>query len=145
MTELARIAQAMVAKGRGILAADESTGTIGKRFERIAVENVEENRRAYRDMLFSNITARGAKSAGSITGLREMPIENITFSNVHLNAATGFTCTNAKGVTFLDCVIDTAKGPALLVKDSADIDTARLKTTAPHDGVPLVQTEARPK
>ena len=99
----------------------------------------------YRDMLFSNITARGAKSAGSITGLREMPIENITFSNVHLNAATGFTCTNAKGVTFLDCVIDTAKGPALLVKDSADIDTARLKTTAPHDGVPLVQTEARPK
>ncbi len=53
MTELARIAQAMVAKGRGILAADESTGTIGKRFERIAVENVEENRRAYRDMLFS--------------------------------------------------------------------------------------------
>jgi fructose-bisphosphate aldolase class I len=53
MTELARVAQAMVAKGRGILAADESTGTIGKRFERIAVENVEENRRAYRDMLFT--------------------------------------------------------------------------------------------
>ncbi len=53
MTELARIAQAMVAKGRGILAADESTGTIGKRFERIAVDNVEENRRAYRDMLFT--------------------------------------------------------------------------------------------
>lgn len=46
-------ALAMVAKGRGILAADESTGTIGKRFEGIKVENTEENRRAYRDMLFS--------------------------------------------------------------------------------------------
>jgi fructose-bisphosphate aldolase, class I len=43
----------MVAKGRGILAADESTSTIGKRFDGIKVENTEENRRAYRDMLFT--------------------------------------------------------------------------------------------
>jgi len=43
----------MVAKGRGILAADESTATIGKRFDSIKVANTEENRRAYRDMLFS--------------------------------------------------------------------------------------------
>ncbi|MBX3665607.1 MAG: fructose-bisphosphate aldolase class I [Burkholderiales bacterium] len=50
---LAAIAQAMVAPGKGILAADESTGTIGKRFDGIQVENVEENRRAYRDMLFA--------------------------------------------------------------------------------------------
>ncbi len=47
------IARAMVAKGRGILAADESTGTIGKRFDSINVENIEENRRAYREMLFT--------------------------------------------------------------------------------------------
>ncbi|MBX9904925.1 MAG: fructose-bisphosphate aldolase class I [Burkholderiales bacterium] len=50
--DLAAIAQAMVAPGKGILAADESTGTIGKRFDGINVENTEENRRAYRDMLF---------------------------------------------------------------------------------------------
>jgi fructose-bisphosphate aldolase class I len=53
MSELAKVAQAMVAKGKGILAADESTGTIGKRFQSINVENTEENRRAYRDLLFS--------------------------------------------------------------------------------------------
>ena len=53
MSELAKIAQAMVASGKGILAADESTGTIEKRFKSINVENTEENRRAYRDMLFS--------------------------------------------------------------------------------------------
>ncbi len=50
---LNNIARAMVAPGRGILAADESTGTIGKRFDGIKVENTEENRRAYRDMLFT--------------------------------------------------------------------------------------------
>lgn len=52
-SDLASIAKAMVASGKGILAADESTGTIEKRFQSINVENVEENRRAYRDMLFT--------------------------------------------------------------------------------------------
>lgn len=42
----------MVSADRGLLAADESTGTIGKRFDQIGVENVEANRRAYREMLF---------------------------------------------------------------------------------------------
>jgi fructose-bisphosphate aldolase class I len=52
--ELAVVAKAMVAPGRGILAADESTGTIEKRFVSVKVESTEENRRAYRDMLFSS-------------------------------------------------------------------------------------------
>src|SRR5664279_5382015 len=47
------IARALVADGKGILAADESTGTIKKRFDSIGVENTEENRRAYRDLLFT--------------------------------------------------------------------------------------------
>jgi fructose-bisphosphate aldolase class I len=46
-------AQAMVAKGKGILAADESTGTMGKRLESIGVESTEANRRDYREMLVS--------------------------------------------------------------------------------------------
>jgi fructose-bisphosphate aldolase class I len=51
--DLAAIAKAMVASCKGILAADESTGTIERRFKTINVDNVEENRRAYRDMLFT--------------------------------------------------------------------------------------------
>ena len=51
--ELHHIARALVADGKGILAADESTGTIKKRFDSIGVENTEENRRAYRDLLFT--------------------------------------------------------------------------------------------
>lgn len=54
------IAKALVADGKGILAADESTGTIKKRFDSINVESVEETRRAYREMLF---TAAGAEDA----------------------------------------------------------------------------------
>lgn len=51
--ELSEIAQAIVAPGKGILAADESTSTIGKRLQNINVENNEENRKAYRQLLFS--------------------------------------------------------------------------------------------
>ncbi|MBH5368242.1 class I fructose-bisphosphate aldolase [Bradyrhizobium glycinis] len=52
LTELNRIATTMVAPGKGILAADESSGTIKKRFDAIGVESTEENRRDYREMLF---------------------------------------------------------------------------------------------
>jgi len=57
MADLNEIARALVASGKGILAADESTGTIKKRFDSIGLESTEDSRRAYRDMLF---TAEGA-------------------------------------------------------------------------------------
>src|SRR5438093_956733 len=56
--ELHETAKALVAEGKGILAADESTGTIKKRFDAIGVESTEETRRAYRDLLF---TTEGAE------------------------------------------------------------------------------------
>src|SRR4029453_3961275 len=51
--ELAATAAALVAPGKGILAADESSGTIKKRFDSIEVESTEDNRRAYRELLFT--------------------------------------------------------------------------------------------
>lgn len=51
--QLAETAQAMVAPGKGIIAIDESTGTIAKRFAGVGIENSEENRRAYRELLLT--------------------------------------------------------------------------------------------
>jgi fructose-bisphosphate aldolase, class I len=51
LTDLNKVAQAMVASGKGILAADESSGTIKKRFDAIKVESTEDSRRDYREML----------------------------------------------------------------------------------------------
>src|SRR5215207_5802744 len=56
-TSLNEVARALVAPGKGILAADESGGTIKKRFDSISVESNEDRRRAYREMLF---TTKGA-------------------------------------------------------------------------------------
>jgi len=52
LDELNKVARAMVARGKGILAADESSGTIKKRFDAIGVESTEDNRRDYREMMF---------------------------------------------------------------------------------------------
>lgn len=52
LAELVRVANAMVAPGKGLLAADESAGTAKKRFEAIGVECTEDNRRDYRELLF---------------------------------------------------------------------------------------------
>src|SRR5246500_4131980 len=52
LAELNKVAEAMVAPGRGILAADESSGTIKKRFDAIGVESTAESRRDYRELLF---------------------------------------------------------------------------------------------
>ena len=56
--DLEAVARALVAPGKGILAADESSPTIKKRFDNIGTESTEENRRSYREMLF---TTRGAE------------------------------------------------------------------------------------
>ncbi|MGZ8423672.1 MAG: class I fructose-bisphosphate aldolase [Candidatus Binatia bacterium] len=60
--ELESVAQAMVAKGKGILAVDESMGTIKRRFDSIKIDSNENNRRAYREMLF---TTKGLEEAVS--------------------------------------------------------------------------------
>jgi polygalacturonase len=102
---------------------------------------VNEGTPTFRNFLFSNITARDAREAGSITGLRERPIEDITFSNVHIKAAKGFTCTNAKGVSFQDVVIDTEEGVSLILRNTSETDTDRLRTRTPHAGTPLVDSQ----
>lgn len=64
--ELKKIAQAIVAPAKGILAADESTGTMGKRLQDIGVENTEENRRRYRQLLFSSDAVLSENISGVI-------------------------------------------------------------------------------
>ena len=66
MNNLAEIAEKMVTPGKGILAADESTGSITKRFESIKLDSTEDNRRDYRHMLFSATDAMKSYISGVI-------------------------------------------------------------------------------
>ena len=66
LSELNKVAEAMVAPGRGILAADELTGTIKKRFDSLGVESTVDNRRDYREMLFRSTDAMSKYISGVI-------------------------------------------------------------------------------
>jgi fructose-bisphosphate aldolase class I len=66
LSELNKVAIAMVAPGRGILAADESTGTIKKRFDAIGVESTADTRRDYREMLFRSTEGMSKHISGVI-------------------------------------------------------------------------------
>jgi polygalacturonase len=101
---------------------------------------VNEGTPRFRDFLFNNITARGAADAGSITGLREMPVEDIVFSNVRIAAEKGFACTNARHISFYDVEINPEKGPALNLRDAVAIDSAGLRSRTLSAGAPLVRT-----
>src|SRR5262249_24597818 len=66
LAELHKVAEAMVAPGRGILAADESTGTIKKRFDAIGVESTADSRRDYRELMFRTTDAMSKHISGVI-------------------------------------------------------------------------------
>ncbi len=66
LAELNKVAEAMVAPGKGILAADESSGTIKKRFDAIGVESTEEARRDYRELMFRSAEAMSKHISGVI-------------------------------------------------------------------------------
>src|SRR4249920_2476620 len=88
LDELNKVAQAMVASGKGILAADESTGTIKKRFDAIGVASTEDTRRRYRQMLFTTASL-GEHISGVILydeTIRQAADDGTSFVTVLANA-----------------------------------------------------------
>ena len=86
--QLAETAQAMVAAGKGIIAIDESTNTIAKRFQGVGVQNTEDNRRAYREMLLTTPNL-GEHISGAILydeTLRQSTADGVPFAKVMAKA-----------------------------------------------------------
>jgi fructose-bisphosphate aldolase class I len=122
MGSLNETARALVAPGKGILAADESSGTIKKRFDSIGCDSTEDRRRAYREMLF---TAKGA--ADAVSGvilfdetIRQQAADGRTLVKVLAEAGVIPGIKVDKGTTPL------AKSPGELVTDGLDGLRARL-------------------
>ncbi len=71
------------------------------------------------NIVIRNLTATDCPTAGTIRGLPEMPITNITFSNVSISATNGMKIYHAKGIRFLDSKIEVAKGNRLALFNAA--------------------------
>jgi polygalacturonase len=101
-------------------------------YEKVPAEPVSERTPVLRNLHFSDITVRGAPAAGYILGLDEMPVEDVTFTNIAIDAEKGFSCSNAKNLAFRAVRINTQKGPALLCEKVAALEIDGLRTLVPH-------------
>jgi len=75
-------------------------------------EPVSERTPRFRNIHFSNITAQ-TNQAGYINGLEEMPVENISFNNINIDAATGFVIKNASNISFREVIITVKTGKVI--------------------------------
>jgi polygalacturonase len=93
---------------------------------------VDEGTPRFRNFYMNNITACGLKSAGQITGLREMPITDLVLSNIRIRAAEGFSCQNARQIEFHNVRIDSTEGPALRAKNVQGLELDGFYSAQPH-------------
>ena len=101
-------------------------------------EPVTEGTPVLRNILLHNIVAHGARIAGEIRGLPEMPIAGVTFSNVRVWAKEGFLGSWVKDLAFHDVQIETDKGPALVCRNVDGLEIDGLRMAAPHGEVPVI-------
>jgi polygalacturonase len=100
-------------------------------------EPVSERTPRFRNIHFSDITAEGNQAA-FLNGLVEMPIENITFSNMNIQAKTGFTIKEAKNIEFHNVQINTASGPGIIAENVNNLEIEGVKTYSPQPGTPVI-------
>jgi len=101
-------------------------------------EPVSERTPVFRNIHFNGITGAG-KVACKLTGLAEMPVENVTFTDIQLTAKTGFAIRDAKGIELHHVTVNTESGPAFTATGTDGLELDGVKTTKPHDGTPVVR------
>ncbi|MGM9507367.1 glycoside hydrolase family 28 protein [Larkinella sp. GY13] len=101
-------------------------------------EPVSERTPAFRNIHFSNITAE-AKQAGYLSGLEEMPIDNITFTDLNVTSETGFLIREARNIEFHNVSVSTKSGSAMIAEKVKTLELDGLKTANPHPGTPVVE------
>ncbi|MDR0542887.1 MAG: glycoside hydrolase family 28 protein [Dysgonamonadaceae bacterium] len=103
------------------------------------LEPVSERTPVFRNIHLSNITGNNVKKVGYITGIEEMPIEEISFSNVNIVAETGFTAKTAKNIQFHNVDFAVEKGASIAIVDCRDIVLDNVRTKAPLANQAIVE------
>jgi polygalacturonase len=101
------------------------------------MEPVSERTPVFRNVHISNVTGNNVKKVGYITGIEEMPIEEISFTNINMVAQTGFTAQTASNIQFHNVDFAVQKGASIALTDCKDmvLDNVRTKTPLPNQAV----------
>ncbi|HVM59952.1 MAG TPA: glycoside hydrolase family 28 protein [Verrucomicrobiae bacterium] len=101
-------------------------------------EPVSERTPIFRNIHFNGITGSG-KVTCEVTGLAEMPVEDVTFSDIQLTGKTGFAIKDAKGIELHHVTVNTESGPAFTATGTDGLELDGVTTAKPHEGTPVVQ------
>lgn len=102
-------------------------------------EPVSERTPVFRNVHISNVTGSDVKKIGYITGINEMPISEISFSNINMVAENGFTAKTAKNITFHNIDFSVKKGAALAFDECQDIVIDNVHSKAPLANQPIIE------
>ena len=101
-------------------------------------EPVTERTPIFRNIHISNLTGSNVKRAGYIHGIVEMPVENISFSNVNIDAEIGLRIHTAKNVEMHNVKIATETGPSFDIEDSEYVVLDNIKSDEPLEAEPVI-------
>jgi len=107
-------------------------------YEKSQPEPVCERTPIFRNIRLSGITG-DAKIAGDLTGLTEMPLEGVSFTDIALDTSTGFTITDAKDIHFHNVTVNAAKGPIVVADKTESLELDAVTTTKPDSKFPVIE------
>lgn len=102
-------------------------------------EPVNEKTPSFRNIHISNVTGSEVKQACRIIGIPEMPIQNLSFNNINIDATLGFDISTAENIEFHNVTIDTKQGSACLVTDSKNMVFENFKTNKPIENTSIIK------
>lgn len=105
------------------------------------VEPITERTPAFRNIHLSNITGNNVKKIGYITGIEEMPIDEISFSNINISAEEGFTVKTATNIRFHNVDFAVKKGASIAFSDSRNIILDNVRSKTPLVGQAIVEMD----
>jgi hypothetical protein len=110
-------------------------------YTRVPDEPVSERTPVFRNFAISGVTINRCRTAVSIEGLPEMPVEGLRLTDIVANAREGLRAFNTKGLELRNVRINAENGIPFLIRDSADLDLDGVQTRAPKTGIPVVRID----
>lgn len=102
-------------------------------------ERFSERTPTFRNIHISNVTGVDVNAAGDLHGIEEMPITNVSLSNIQMESKTGFKATLGTGIEFHNVDISTEMGASIMVKNCNTVVLDDVRSKAPHDGVNVIE------
>lgn len=108
-------------------------------YQKTENEPISERTPRFRNIHISDLTASETKQAGSLLGLDEMCIENVTFSNINIDAQKGFEFQNVHNIEFHQVTVNTKKGPVLAGENVKNLEIDAVKTLQNDMPLPIIK------